>query len=159
MVRIIEEIPVALPHPALPAGEWADAYRVVSGRRFASARAASEAAFADFPVWVRGLMALRNLIVTPLGLKTGLKQSAGQRIGFFPLLSEKPHQVVVGMNDRHLDFRCVVDISESGEKQEVTIVTIIKRHNWLGRAYLATILPFHRLILRRISARLARAEP
>ena len=158
MARLVEEIDIALPHPALPEGEWADAYRVTSGRRFASARAAGEAAFADFPAWVHGLMALRNVIVAPLGLKTGRSaEPPMQRVGFFPLILQTNDQLVVGMNDRHLDFRCVVDLANDGRDQAVTISTIIKRHNWLGRAYLATILPFHRLILRTIMMRLANA--
>jgi hypothetical protein len=157
MVGTVNEIPVALPHPALPAADWADAYRVVAGRRFASARAAGEAAFADFPVWVRALMALRNIIVAPLGLKTGDKHpSKTARIGFFPLVSEEPCQVVVGMNDRHLDFRCVIDLAEKGDRQEITIATVIDRHNRLGRIYLAAILPFHRLILHVVLTRLGK---
>ena len=151
-------IDVALPHPALPSGDWADAYRAVSGRRFASARAAGEAAFADFPSWVHGLMALRNLVVAPFGLKTGANdQPSTPMIGFFPLVSEDDNQVVVGMNDRHLDFRCVVSLAENAGRQEITIATIIDRHNRLGRVYLASVLPFHRLILRTVMARLAKA--
>lgn len=159
MTKIVREVPVALPHPALPAGEWADAYQTVAGARFASAREASEAVFADFPAWVHGLMGLRNIIMAPFGLKTGPKDLPGvERIGFFPLISEQPHQVVVGMNDRHLDFRCVVDLDDRSEGQEITIATIIHRHNWLGRTYLATILPFHRLILRTALGRLAHTD-
>lgn len=62
------------------------------------------------------------------------------------------------MNDRHLDFRCVIDLADDGDEQAVTISTIIERHNWLGRAYLATILPFHRLILRTVLARVAKSQ-
>lgn len=158
MAQPIVEVPVTLPHPALPAGEWADAYRVVTTHSFPSARVACETAFTGFPAWVHALMALRNLIVTPLRLKTGTRSKpAMPKIGFFPLLSENPDQVVVGLNDRHLDFRCVLDLAETTNGQAITISTIINRHNWLGRFYLATILPFHRLIMRVVMARLARA--
>lgn len=159
MAQIVEEVEVRLPHPALPSGDWADAYRVATRRHFPNARAAGDAAFGSFPIWVNALMGLRNLAVTPFGLKTGEKESATRaRIGFFPLLSESETQVVVGMNDRHLDFRCVIDLEEAGAGQEVTIATVIHRHNWLGRAYLATIMPFHRLIVRTALARMMNDE-
>ena len=35
----------------------------------------------------------------------------------------------------------------SGERQQVTATTLVKTHNWLGRTYLAIIMPFHRLIV------------
>lgn len=61
------------------------------------------------------------------------------------------------MDDRHLDFRCVIDIANFDLGQNVSIATIIRRHNRLGRIYLATILPFHRLIVRSALARVARS--
>ena len=160
MAHVVTEVDVALPHAALPAGDWADAYRVTITTPFQTARAAGEAAFSTFPAWVNALMALRNLVVAPFGLKTGAREKAAvERIGFFPVISEKDEQVVVGMNDRHLDFRCVIDIEDDGgARQRVSIATIIKRHNWLGRTYLATIMPFHRLIVRTALVRLARAS-
>ncbi|RVA61432.1 DUF2867 domain-containing protein, partial [Mesorhizobium sp. M7A.F.Ca.CA.001.11.2.1] len=29
----------------------------------------------------------------------------------------------------------------------VAATTIVKTHNWLGRAYLAIIMPFHRIVV------------
>lgn len=160
MTHIVSEVDVTLPHAALPAGDWADAYRVSIATPYATARAAGEAAFATFPPWVNALMALRNLIVAPFGLKTGAHEKpATARIGFFPVISESDTRIVVGMNDRHLDFRCVIDIAaRDASAQDVTIATVIERHNWLGRTYLATVMPFHRLIVRAALARLARAN-
>ncbi len=155
MAHAVTEVEVALPHDALPSGDWADAYRVTLEAPFANARAAGDATFSTFPFWVNGLMALRNLIVSPFGLKTSAKERAERgRIGFFPIISESETRVVVGMNDRHLDFRCIVDIAGAGAGQTVTITTVIDRHNWLGRIYLATITPFHRLIVRSAMARI-----
>ena len=55
---------------------------------------------------------------------------------------------MAGFDDHHLDFRVVVDVTTSGEGQQVTTTTLVRTHNRLGRAYLAIILPFHRLIVR-----------
>ncbi len=77
-------------------------------------------------------------------------------MGIFPVISETPDRLVAGLNDKHLDFRLVVDVARSGAGQQVTATTLVKMHNRLGRAYLTVILPFHRLIvasmLRRIAA-------
>jgi hypothetical protein len=69
-------------------------------------------------------------------------------IGIFPVVSETPNLLVVGLNDKHLDFRLVVDVATSGGARNVTATTLVKTHNQLGRTYLAIILPFHRLIVR-----------
>ena len=76
-------------------------------------------------------------------------------IGIFPVVSETPERVVAGFNDRHLDFRVVVDVANANARQIVTATTLVLTHNWLGRTYLAIILPFHRLILRAMMRQIA----
>jgi hypothetical protein len=101
------------------------------------------------PRWIRTLMALRDCLVTPFGLKTS--SAAGTHadaIGIFPVLSDTPNRLVAGFDDSHLDFRVVVDVVPSDQGQRVTATTLVLTHNRLGRAYLAIILPFHRLIVR-----------
>ena len=156
MVQVCE-IPVVLPHAALPAADWGDAYRVSVARPYKNARAAGEAAFATFPPWVYGLMAVRNAAVAPFGLKAGKgREFDGDRVGFFPVIAQTDDRLVVGLNDRHLDFRCVLELETCDYRQDATITTVLKRHNFLGRAYLAVIAPFHRAILRLTMKRLAR---
>lgn len=153
MGRKTGERAIDLPHPALSGADWADAWYTEPHRHFADARAVAEAVFDDMPAWVRLLMALRGAIVLPLGLKSGLSSKqmpVAGRIGLFPLISETRDQIVVGLNDRHLDFRCVADLTDDKGQQGVVVTTLIKRHNRFGRAYLAAILPFHRLILRSV---------
>jgi hypothetical protein len=93
---------------------------------------------------------LRNLIVAPLGVKTSGdgEPASGGVIGLFPVLSETPERLVAGFNDSHLDFRVVVDVASAGSSQQVTTTTLVLTHNWLGRTYLAVIMPFHRLVTR-----------
>jgi len=55
--------------------------------------------------------------------------------------------LVAGLDDAHLDFRLVVDVAGTGAERRVTATTLVLTHNLLGRAYLAVILPFHRLIV------------
>lgn len=155
MIDILEK-PVALPHAALPEADWGDAYATYVSRPFDNARAAGEAAFATFPLWVNWLMALRNAIVAPFGLKTGKDREISEdRVGFFPLVEEHQDQLIIGMDDRHLDFRCIVDLGAVEKGQEVIITTVLKRHNLLGRIYLSVITPFHKAILRTTMKRLS----
>ena len=76
-------------------------------------------------------------------------------IGIFPVVSETPDRLVAGFNDRHLDFRVVVDVTPPGDVRQVTATTLVLTHNWLGRAYLAIILPFHRMIVRALLRQVA----
>jgi hypothetical protein len=74
-------------------------------------------------------------------------------IGMFPVVSETPKRLVAGFNDAHLDFRVVVDVTTVKAGQQITATTLVRTHNRLGRAYLAAILPFHRLIVRSLLRR------
>ena len=102
------------------------------------------------PRWAEALLTLRNLLVAPFGLKTSGAGHAAPRdmIGIFPVVSETPDRLVAGFNDRHLDFRVVVDVTAPGARQAGHRDDAgAKTHNWLGRTYLAIIMPFHRLIV------------
>ena len=101
------------------------------------------------PRWAEALVSLRNFLVSPLGLKTSGATPGAPRemIGIFPVVSETPDRLIAGFNDSHLDFRVVVDVTTPGGIRQVTLTTLVKTHNWMGRTYLAIILPFHRLIV------------
>ena len=94
-------------------------------------------------------MRLRNLIVAPLGLKTPShgKALAADSVGLFPVISETPGRIVAGFDDKHLDFRVIVEVTGAAPRRDVTATTLVMTHNLLGRVYLATIMPFHRIIV------------
>ncbi|MCF6315644.1 MAG: DUF2867 domain-containing protein [Marinosulfonomonas sp.] len=96
----------------------------------------------DFPAWVIWLMKMRNIAVTPFGLRTDLGQ--GETIGFFPIVMRNDTEIILGFDDKHLDFR----ISILTDGSHAYGATWVRRHNRLGRAYLAVIMPFHVLIMR-----------
>jgi hypothetical protein len=140
----------------LSGAQFADAYRIVVADAGLDARRAATQ-MAPGQRWIDALMALRNHIVAPLGLKTPAPHSvsAVDTIGVFPVLSETPDRIVAGFDDKHLDFRVVVDVATEGSRRRVTATTLVLTHNLLGRVYLATILPFHRLIVRSMLRRIA----
>jgi Protein of unknown function (DUF2867) len=146
---MIREIRPDVDRETLLAGaQFADAFRVTVLDAELDARGAAEQIFSTSPRWVKVLLDLRNTIVAPFGLKTSAEREAkaGGMVGMFPVLSETPQRLVAGFNDHHLDFRVVVDVLPAGGGREVTATTLVLTHNWLGRAYLTVIMPFHRLI-------------
>ena len=122
----------------LPGHQFADAYKVPAPHGI-DAVAGTRMAFARGPLWIRGLMTLRN----GLGRLVGLKPA---RASGFPIILETPSEVVLGFDDRHLDFRIVVAVAGGF----ATVTTLVRWHNAWGRAYLAAIMPFHRVIAARM---------
>jgi hypothetical protein len=155
----VHEVTPAVDTNTLLAGaQFADAFRIAVDDRTLDARHAAECMIGRLPRWAEALISLRNILVAPFGLKTsGASKSAPREmIGIFPIVSQTPDRLVAGFNDKHLDFRVVVDIANSGAtSQNVTATTLVLTHNWFGRTYLAIILPFHRLIVRTLLRQVA----
>ena len=148
-MTVRETKPAAGIDAILTGAQFSDAFCVQVADHDLNARRAAERMMARQPWWADALLSLRNLLVAPLGLKTSGAGPGVPRdmIGIFPVVSETPERLVAGFNDSHLDFRVVVDVTAPGGVRQVTATTLVKTHNWLGRTYLATILPFHRLIV------------
>jgi hypothetical protein len=145
----VHEVTPAIDPNTLPGAQFADAYRIEVTDCALNARQAAERMLARQPRWADALLTLRNILVSPFGLKTsGAGTTPREMVGIFPVVSESPDRLVAGFNDKHLDFRVVVDVATSGAARQVTATTLVLTHNWLGRTYLAVIMPFHRLIVR-----------
>jgi hypothetical protein len=116
--------------------------------------------FADPPAWFTILLAIRDRVMTPFGVKASHALEAGDRIAFFPVLSRSADEIVLGADDRHLDFRASV-LLRRADTTVVVATTVVRCHNLLGRLYLAAILPFHVLVvtdsLRRLRRRFQRS--
>jgi hypothetical protein len=130
--------------------DFADGYSCQADRTYVDAEQAARAVFADPPYMVRCLMALRNGIVAPFGLRASIDFSDRGlgKIDVFPIISNTGAEVVVGGDDKHLDFRIWISIQPGLKGSEVTISTLVKINNPLGRVYLFVIMPFHRLLSR-----------
>lgn len=133
----------------LPNFTFADSFSIELESKL-SAREAAQRAFLYLPNWVNALMSLRNLLVTPFGLVRGkidLKDH-NDVIGIFPVLEENENSILLGLDDKHLDFRILIEISQKkGSQYSAQATTWVKTHNSLGRAYLFTIKPFHKIIV------------
>lgn len=113
--------------------------------------------------WIRALMGVRDAVMATVNVKSsravGLAGAArGPVISFFPLLSKTATELIMGADDRHLDFRITVQLrADAANGRELLVGTVVHCHNRLGHIYLATIAPFHRVILRANLERAVRA--
>ncbi|MCG2669232.1 DUF2867 domain-containing protein [Bradyrhizobium sp. GCM10023182] len=151
MTGSVREITPEVDAGALLSGaQFIDAFRVEVGARPLSAREACTRMVVHGPRWVDVLTRLRNILVKPLGLKTSGEGSPAPHgmIGLFPVLSETPERLIAGFDDYHLDFRVVVDVAGDAADRQVTLTTLVRTNNLLGRTYLALIVPFHKLVAR-----------
>jgi hypothetical protein len=112
-------------------------------------------AFERQAAWIRALTWVRDTVMATVGVKTSRAIGAAaatcglQVIGYFPVLSKSAGEMVMGGDDRHLDFRVAVLVrTDAQDRRELVVVTVVHCHNRLGRTYLAAIAPFHRTILR-----------
>jgi len=71
----------------------------------------------------------------------GRNYVVGDKIGRWTLFAKHQDELITGANDRHLDFRVSVF---RDARPRIVLSTAVMTHNTFGRAYLATILPFHR---------------
>ena len=150
-MRLVREVTPEVGVGAFLAGaQFIDAHRVEIGRITLNAREACIRMVLHGPRWIDALTRLRNILVTPFGLKKSGEgaYAPGGLIGLFPVVSETPERLVAGFNDYHLDFRIVVDVAGEATLRHVTVTTLVKTNNFLGRTYLAFITPFHKLVAR-----------
>jgi hypothetical protein len=141
----------------LAGAQFIDAFRAEVGATQLSAREACTRMVLHGPRWIDALTRLRNILVTPFGLKKSGEgaYAPGGLIGLFPVVSETPERLVAGFDDYHLDFRIVVDVAGEATLRHVTVTTLVKTNNFLGRTYLTLITPFHKLVARSMMGSIA----
>ncbi len=113
--------------------------------------------FQASPEWVNALLLLRDRVVGFLGLKIGrdvsdkqrlianFKCEVGERVALFKVIDKNQDEVIFGENDKHLDFR--VSLFLDKQKDTLTVSTVVKFNNWMGRLYFVPVLPFHKIIV------------
>jgi Protein of unknown function (DUF2867) len=76
--------------------------------------------------------------------------AVGERVGLFAVQAIFANELILGLDDKHLNFRVSVLRSAQDGIEKVTVSTVVELNNLLGRAYLFVIKPFHKLIVRSI---------
>jgi len=116
--------------------------------------------FLSTPTWIKLLLAIRNIIVRPFGLKTNtnihnkqklvgdFKFEPGEQYGIFKVYSRTQMELIVGQKDKHLDFKVSLLLNKTTLGDSVLIIsTVVSFHNRLGKLYFLFVKPFHKLIV------------
>ena len=153
--------------PSIPY-DYADSYSAVLSDSSMTATDAAWEFFGQAPRWVGTLMRMRNSLVSLFGLKTGQSQKPverralvpGQKVGLFRIYSASPTEVILGEDDRHLNFRVSVLVEPGDQgKKNLVVSTVVHYQNGWGQIYFFFVRPFHRIIVpamfRRMITRLA----
>ncbi|WP_394780221.1 DUF2867 domain-containing protein [Undibacterium sp.] len=118
--------------------------------------------------WVAKLMRLRDMLVAGFGIKTSrqLQDADGpaadsKRIYIFKIYETHGNEILLGEDDKHLNFRLSVLRQRSeaiaGQPGMLVLSTVVQCHNLLGRSYITLIAPFHRMVVQSALRRAARA--
>jgi hypothetical protein len=114
------------------------------------------------PKWVDYLFTLRNKIVSLFSLKTSNNIvdvnpnnfifEHGERVGLFRVFSRTNDEMILGEDDKHLNFRVSLLLRKPKNDKSnkiVTVTTIVIYNNWFGRLYFFPVKPFHKLIVQK----------
>lgn len=146
----------ALISRALPAVDYADAFEAAvpeTGPR--DAVAFTRAMLGSRPRWIGFLMRIRDSVMGVFGAKTMPRTASvpedlrpGGRIGFFEVFELGADELLLGADDRHLDFRFSTLYRHGPRGTRVVLTTTVRFHNGFGRFYFAIVKPFHKLVVR-----------
>ena len=118
--------------------------------------------FTSGPKWIDSLFMIRNRLVGLLGLKTtsnitdrqnqldNFKCEKGEQLGLFKVFDKTNNEVILGEDDKHLNFRVSLFLDRSNdisEQKTLTITTTVKFNNIFGRLYFLPVRAFHKLIV------------
>ena len=142
---------------ALKRHDYLDAYEVQLSQPELQVCDAYVAIFCNPPAWVQSLMNLRGRMAVRLGLTHPFDVPAmlpddrprfelGQRVGSFTVQAIYPNELIVGDDDKHLNFRISTLKTVREGKSCITVSTVVEIHNTLGRAYMFIVKPFHRFL-------------
>jgi hypothetical protein len=149
-VRRVEPPPASAISGWYASADLLDSYGIDAAVDDATMRVIADRAFGAPPRWLKALVAVRDAAVAPFGVRPSgeLRRARPDRprVDFFPILSESTDEIVLGEDDRHLDFRLSLLI----------VTTAVRAHNLFGHLYLRAIHPFHILVA---CATVARAVP
>ncbi len=118
--------------------------------------------FSSGPKWIDKLFAFRNKLASLFGLKTSGKIAdkqkiidnftceKGEQLGLFKVFEKTSDEIILGEDDKHLNFRVSLFIDKENEnktKKNLIITTTVKFNNWFGLLYFLPVRPFHKLIV------------
>lgn len=167
----VRQVPVptdSLAARAFERPDYADAFRVaLRNPELRWVDTCAREVFLATPGWAMALMALREWAAARIGLKTAPRRTSpqevedfvfrtGNRLALFEVRDRTCEEILLGEDDRHLDFRVSLRLERAGRGRWLTVSTVVRFHGWRGRAYFLLVRPFHGLIVRSMLRRAAR---
>ena len=73
-----------------------------------------------------------------------------EQLGLFKVFDKTDDEIVLGEDDKHLNFRVSLFIDKQSENKtdkNLIISTTVKFNNWFGRLYFLPVRLFHKLIV------------
>jgi len=165
---------MALPNSPLPSTsllfndgksyDYIDSYRgeFMDRNQTIGATEIGKAFFSSGPKWMEKLFTLRNKIVRVFGLKTpdkiadrtsqlkNFRCEQGDQFGLFKIFNKTNNEIILGEDDKHLNFRVSLFLDHepnNTHKKSLTISTTVIFNNGFGRLYFLPVRPFHKLIV------------
>ena len=110
------------------------------------------------PPWVEAMLRLRNVLAKPFGVhavaalgartvRPARNWRSGDRFSIFRIVSVDDTELVMGIDDVHLDVRISFLVRRAGQASSYVVSSWVKAHNWVGRVYMWPVAPFHALIV------------
>jgi hypothetical protein len=165
-MRVVEcDVPrhSALGKDLIERADFRDAYRAPLSRQDLGVVDIFFGIFSRRPGWMNLLLIARNKVAALAGLEVPTTSeivnmekrdsySVGEKIGPWPIFFLGSDELVAGRDNRHMDFRVSIMKVHDGIRPSVVVSTVCMVHNKFGQYYLSSIIPFHKLGLRRLMA-------
>jgi len=105
------------------------------------------------PTWINWLFEIRNKIAGVCGLHTepptdyNENFEVGSYVKYFKIYGKSAHEIILGADDSHLNFRAIVT-NQQTDFHNIKVITLVEYNNLKGKIYMGIIKPFHRIILK-----------
>jgi len=142
--------------------DYLDCFQLITSDKdnFITPSSLGKSFFTSAPKWIQNLFEFREKLAKIVGLKTGKKKAErqkaldafhcepGQQLGLFKVLSKTDNEVILGEDDKHLNFRISITVERlNGDNKKVTLSTWVHFNNFFGKLYFIPVKPFHKLIV------------
>ncbi|MBD0405354.1 DUF2867 domain-containing protein [Flammeovirga sp. EKP202] len=144
--------------------EYADSFQgtINDQKEQLSTKDIGKAFFNSAPKWTEHLFTLRNKLVAVFGVKTSgemqdkavhlenFRCEPNEQIGLFKVYHRNENEVILGEDDRHLNFRVSLYLTPSAEQSELKhliISTTVHFNNFWGKLYFMPVKQFHQWIV------------
>lgn len=106
------------------------------------------------PGWLNALFKIRDIIVRPFGLEGGNGKERykdfkemlydGKSMKIMSVAAKAENETVLKLDDKHLEAYMSVYVDQA----TITVITLVRYHNLLGKTYFFFVKPFHKIVVK-----------